>query len=1011
MLKEHPDGEHSVNPDVKSESSTQSALQVVAIGASAGGLDALEKLFAGLPKDPGAAFVVIQHLSPDHKSMMADLLARRTPMQVVMVEDEMALEPNQVFLIPPGAMMHIEGSHLRLTPKGPRSMTLPIDVFFQSLAKQHGDRTVGIILSGTGSDGSRGLLAINEAGGLLMVQDPEDAKFDGMPRSAIATGLVDEVLPIDAMPARIMAHLSRTTAERTAVAEAARAPMTEDAVLALHPDAALAGILQLLHQLSGVDFRDYNPGTGLRRSERRMSVRQVHSIQAYLELLNQDRNEVQTLRHEMLIPVTSFFRDTDAYTQLVSQVIEPIVANREAGEPIRVWCAGVATGEEPYSIAMLFLETFDQIKRWPSLKVFATDVDQINVETAAAGNYPESIVAEISSERLERFFQRSGNRFVVKNELRQCLVFARHNLLSDPPFTRMDLVVCRNTLIYFRSEAQINVLRRLQYALRPKAFLFLGSSESLGDVGKDFRVVSTRHKLWQMQRQGASLLDLNRQAPVIGRARHAPASTGVPLTRTRRLSNDAVDLGYDALLKSYGPPPAVLVNAAQELVHAYGDISPFLSIREGQLSLELNRILLEPLVPVAAALLFKCGREGTSVSSDVVRLAMPRTADDTAEGAVAERKEFVRLCALPAGDVDGQRQSLLVFERLDIKERGDHPMSMDISSETAERIEALEHELAVTRESLQATIEELETSNEELQSTNEEMMSSNEELQSSNEELQSVNEELNTVNAEFQEKIDILNRINADLDNLTKVVASCTLFVDDELTMVRYSPEAAGIFRLREGDLGRPLEDLNHLLDYPGLMDDLRATLDAGIQLEKAVAGLNGRHFMVRMQPYHIPSAAARGVVIHFVDVTPLHEAQARLQDVLDALAENIAVLDQGGNIVMINRAWEAFARNNCDPALVHSGTGQNYLEVCQVACETEGADSDAARACQGLRRVLAGEQANFSMEYPCHAPDQQRWFVMHATRLGAPHPGVVVSHVELTDGRQKRAQAQEQMS
>ncbi len=228
--------------------------------------------------------------------------------------------------------------------------------------------------------------------------------------------------------------------------------------------------------------------------------------------------------------------------------------------------------------------------------------------------------------------------------------------------------------------------------------------------------------------------------------------------------------------------------------------------------------------------------------------------------------------------------------------------------------------------------------------------------------------------------------------------------------MVRYSPEAAGIFRLREGDLGRQLEDLNHLLDYPRLMDDLRATLDAGIQLEKAVAGLNGRHFMVRMQPYHIPSAAARGVVIHFVDVTPLHEALARLQDVLDALAENIAVLDQGGNIVMVNRAWEAFARNNGDPALMHSGTGQNYLEVCQVACETEGADSDAARAYQGLRRVLAGEQAHFSMEYPCHAPDQQRWFVMHATRLGGPRPGVVVSHIEVTDWRQKRAQAQEHM-
>lgn len=986
----HPDQ----TPDHTGTSAYVKPEYLVAIGASAGGLDALEKLVAGLAIDSDAAFVIIQHLSPDYKSMMDTLLARHTRMSVVVVHDNMPLMPNRIHLIPPGALMHVENDRLRLTPKEPRVNTLPVDVFFQSAARSWGQRCVGIILSGTGSDGTRGVLAVNESGGFSIAQDPSDAAFDGMPRSAISTGLIDEVLPVESIPIRLMAHVFRGASESVTDSARIGLPSRSDSSSS---EAALAGILHLLQQLTGVDFREYKPATVVRRIERRMTVRQVSSIQDYLDLLKDDRTEAQTLGHEILIPVTSFFRDVDAFDILETQIIAPLVAARASGQPIRVWCAGVSTGEEPYSIAMLFLEAFETQKRWPSLKIFATDVDPINVESAASGSFPESIEAEISPERLNRFFQKRGHRYVVKNELRQQIVFARHNLLVDPPFTRMDLVVCRNTLIYFKPNAQSSALRRLHYALTQGAHLFLGPSESLADLNTDFKILSARFKLWQVVRTATSPLDLHRQSgPPMRAGVHTPR---LMQARPARLSKNAIDLGFDSLLKRFGPPPSVLVNAAHELVHVYGDVTPFIKIRDGLVSLDIARMLLEPLVPIVSALFFKCAREGDIISSDVIRLHAPQLEPDGSQEA-----DMIRLTAIPAGDLDGINYMLLVFETVDTPSTDQHHQFVDISQETADRIQALEHELAMTRENLQATIEELETANEELQATNEEMMASNEELQSSNEELQSVNEELNTVNAEYQEKIEILNRINADLDNLTKVVATSTLFVDETLALVRFSEEAAGIFRLRDSDLGRPLGDLNHSLDYPDLIDDLTRTLQTGALLEKRVSStLDARHFVIRMLPYNIPSTAARGLVISLVEVTELHQAVERLQDVVNALAENVAVLDEHGTIVMVNNAWIQFARNNGNDQLTRSGPGDNYLQICQDAAK---ADMTAAQAYEGIRRVLSGQIEHFQMTYPCHSPQSRRWFAMYANRLHSERAGAVISHIDITIARQQQPDA-----
>lgn len=965
---------------------------VVAIGASAGGLDALEKLFASLPDDTGAAFVVIQHLSPDHKSMMASLLARHTHMPVVMVEDDLPIAPNQVFLIPPGSIMHMDGRLLRLTPKNPRTLTLPIDVFFQSLATHHGDHAVGVVLSGTGSDGTRGAGAINEAGGFLVAQDPENAKFDGMPRSVIATGLVDAILPVEAMAQRIVAHIAN---QPVPVGGAERRGL--DHPLAIGPEAALSGVLHLLLQLGGINFEEYKPGTVMRRIERRMAVRQVANIETYLALLNQDRAEVQTLRRELLIPVTSFFRDTESFDALVRQVIDPIVASKEAGQTLRVWCAAVSTGEEAYSIAMLFLEAFEQARRWPTLKIFATDVEQLNIETAAAGVYPESIVAEVTPQQLERFFTKKGSSFVVKNELRQCIVFARHNLLSDPPFTKMDLVVCRNALIYFRTAAQERALRRIQYALSPKGYLFLGSSESLADLQRDFQTLSARHKIWQVLRPTSLPLDLSRSnassLSALARVRRPPGSGSLG-----RLGTNAVDLGYATLLKAFAPPAAILVNASHQLVHSYGEVHAYLRIREGQASLDISRILPDPLIPVAAALLFRCARENTSVTSDVVRIPMSGSPGQ----AEPERPRIsLHLSAWPVGEVDGERLTLLTFEPASPAEQPDSPARIDVGSETSERLEVLEHELAATRESLQATIEELETSNEELQATNEEMMASNEELQSSNEELQSVNEELNTVNAEYQEKIEILNRVNADLDNLARVVSSGTVFVDDQFNLTRFSPDAAQIFRLRDTDIGRPLDDLTHSLDYPDFMTDLRNTLLRNQAIEREVAGPDQHYYMVKMLPYRIPSSSSRGVVVSFLDMSSLHRFN-QLQAILDAMSAHIVVVDPQGVITRVNRAWSQFAAHTdglLAPACIGTGMGigANYLDLCEQA---QGDDLDMARrAGQGLREVLSGVRPHFSMEYACRAPTGRRRLVMHVSPLSGPDlEGAVIVHTDLSD-------------
>ena len=948
---------------------------VVAIGASAGGLEALERLFEALPVDTGAAFVVIQHLSPDHKSMMDNLLARYTAMPVCVAGHDMPLAPNAVYLIPPAKSMRIAGDRLLLSPKPEHGLALPIDMFFSSMAEQCADRGIAVVLSGTGSDGSRGIPAVNAAGGFVFVQEPASAKFDGMPRSAVGTGLADVVAPAPELAQRLAAHLRAPRHVPLRLPGAVPVPSVAE---------PLEGILELLLAHCGIDFHDYKPTTVLRRIERRMQVQHAASMQAYRERLAASPEEQAALRRELLIPVTRFFRDAEVFEHLAEHVVEPLVAREGPDNTLRVWVACCATGEEAYSIAILFAEAFRRLGRLRPVKIFATDVEQHYLDIAGAGHYPDTIAAEVSGQRLERWFLERDGGWTVRPEIRQMVIFARHNIVADPPFTRIDLVSCRNALIYFQPTAQERAMRRLQYALAPGGHLLLGPSESLGVLHRDFAALPGRGKVYRLLRHerlgqhldGGSRHETSSQRRSL---RHRATEVGPP-------SAQAWVLRGERLLQQAYLPPSLLVGPSRELLHVFGSASELLQIGEGQMSLDVLKLLPRELAWAAGLLLQAVSAEGRAESAAPVQLG---------QGDAARRVRLVARRMPEAGapvDSGGTACTLLSFEPLETPGPAlAHTAELD--EEQRKRVETLERELDLTHENLQATIEELETANEELQASNEELMASNEELQSTNEELQSVNEELYTVNSEYQEKVDVLNSVNADLENVAKATATPTLFVDDQLRLLRFTPELMQLFKVREGDRGRSLEDFSNLLDYPEIFADLRATLAERKVTECEVRGRDGQWWLARIQPYSARAPGSTKAVMSFVNVTSLKDSQ-RLQSVIDSLAEHLAVLDAQGNILLVNAAWRRFAADNGDADLRHSGPGSNYLRVCASAALS---DADARRAHDGVSAVLAGRLPSFSLQYPCHSRDRLRWFLMHAAPVAHPSGGAVVSHVDIT--------------
>ena len=915
----------------KDEATTPEYL--VALGASAGGLEALEEFFNHCDSNLNAAYVVIQHLSPDYKSMMADLLSRHTQLPIVTVKQGMALEANKIFLIPAGVTMYLNGHRFELREKKPHVLSLPIDIFFTSMAKFFHKNAIAIVLSGTGSDGARGALAVYEAGGFVLAQTPTTAKFDGMPRSAIATGVVDEVIDISEMPPRIAEYIHNPQEVKIEKELLKKVAMPNEA------QPPIQRLFDVLKKHGDIDFEAYKMATVSRRIERRMQVKQCGSLLNYIEFLEQDTAEQLSLFRELLIPVTRFFRDPEAFEFLKQQVISRIVRQANPNQTIRVWCAGCSSGEEVYTLAILFFEAFEEQQKFCQIKLFATDANPLMVERASAGVFSDSIAAEVDAQRLQKYFTQFEQGYRINPELRQVIVFARHNLLVDPPFTRMDLVSCRNTLIYFKADAQKKALDRLQYAVRYDGHLFLGSSESLGNQSKSFEVIHTKYKLFQrVSKLAPYLLD----APAIPKFEPRHNLMSEPRAKANQIVKQEVASPEQAILEETFRlilddyvPPSLLVNEQMEVLHLYGHVQDYIRVRQGSASMNLTRLLPEELVPIANALIFKAIKDNTDLHSDYAGFK-------DAKG----EQLLVRLIVRPLTNEGADRCALLVFEAPTQDDYAQQIEQFNIDEVTQARIELLQKELTASRENLQATIEELETANEELQATNEELMAANEELQSSNEELQSVNEELNTVNAEFQEKMVRLNQVNADLDSMAKAVGVATVFVDGDLNVTRYTPDALSLFKFRETDLGRPITDIQHQLRDINLQAEFDFTLQSGQSREQEVLTQDGRHFLMRILPYAVATLPEKGALATFVDVTAIHDKN-RLQEVVNALPEELVVLRLDGTIALTNQAWNRLAKTSKLEGSAQAFINHEYLEARQILYPD---DSDA------FRRLIASE-------------------------------------------------------
>ena len=952
---------------------------VVGIGASAGGLEALERLFTGMPADTGLAFVVVQHLSPDHKSLMVELLSKHTTMRVKRVEDEMAVEPDTVYLLPPKKNVVIQGDRLKLADRPPgHAVPLPVDIFFSSLAEARGDAAAAVVLSGTGSDGMRGVRDIKAAGGLVLVQDEATAKFDGMPRAAISTGLVDAILPPEEMPARLI--------QLTHHARVARLDPADDAVADAYPR-----ILEHLRRQTGVDFTHYKASSILRRIERRMGVIGAASLVDYARLLGESPREITTLYKDLLIGVTRFFRDPEAFEVLRTRVVPGILESTRWDQQIRVWVAGCSTGEEAYSIGMLFLEGMESSGRRLPLKIFATDIDREALEFASAGLYPESIAVDVGPERLSRYFVKRGEGYAVGRELRSLVLFAAHNLVRDPPFTRMDHISCRNLLIYLEPVLQRKVLSLFHYALNQGRSMMIGPSETVGELADLFQVVDGKWKLHQAQGTPRSSLGESLAFGQSAERRRAPLP--VPAPERAALpggppGNDPTDAAAAWLVSAYSPT-ALLVTPTCELVHVFGDAHRFLTVPAGRASL-LVTDMLERTIGAAVSTAVHQAHHGQRE----VRYGGMLVAAEAGGASVGLR-------VVPLPQARGDRAHLLVILEDERREPALQVPGEPADQAVGQRLADLQGELQYTKENLQATIEELQTSNEELQATNEELLSSNEELQSTNEELQSVNEELHTVNQEYQAKILELSDLNADLDNLLRGTEIGTLFLDESLRIRRFTPAVAGLVNVIARDVGRSIEHFALNFEAPRFLDDLRDCLATGQHREVDALAGDGRRFQVRILPYQGGSGPQRGVVVSFIDVTDVVRQQDRLQAIVDSLPQEVAVLDGRGRITLVNAAWRRFAAANGaadDPSL---GVGADYLGTSD-ACAGEEREV-GRRVADGLRDVLAGRAASFSIEYPCHSPTEERWFQLNASPLPEPFEGAVVSHTNVT--ARKRAE------
>jgi two-component system CheB/CheR fusion protein len=858
---------------------------IVGIGASAGGLEALQEFFGNLPSDTGAAYVVVQHLSPDYKSMMSELLSKHTDMPIFEVSDSIIIEPNAIYLMPPRKNMLITEGKLFLSNQMPdRQLHLPIDVFLRSLAEDQQHKGIGIVLSGTGTDGTRGIRAMKESGGLVVVQKPDSAKFDGMPMSAYNTGLADMVLPPHEMGESLVNFINHPSIKGDS-------PVIQYASSDGDSD-TLAEIFQVLKKFSSINFSQYKPSTVARRIERRLGINQLTTLDAYLRLLLESPREVQTLSKELLINVTRFFRDDEAFEKLTSTVVKNVLTSGNRQDPIRIWIAGCSSGEEAYSIAILFNEAKEHYKIDRLVKIFATDVDEDAISEASTGIYSIEIVQDISPNRLARYFEKSNGAYSVSAKLRQMVIFAQHNMIEDPPFSNIDLLSCRNALIYFQQSAQQKVFSSFYFALQQHGYLFLGNSESLGDMSIHFETIDERSRIFQKV-SSARLPLPNKSSMKQGLLSPNLTVTSSNNTRpSRMVVNNKYNSVKDRLIDHYAPDSIVL-NDSFDAVHVYGDVSFYTKgLTKGKVSTNIKDMIRSELSIAVSTALYRCEKNEDDVFyNDVVF-------EDAGTQYTIDLAIFV---VKQSEHLNSPRSFVLQFIKHEVGAPSrvtPKSITFDAGEQSQQRIYDLEQELIKKQEHLQVTIEELETTNEELQAANEELMSSNEELQSTNEELQSVNEELYTVNSEYQEKIDQLIEANTDLDSVINSIDIGIVFLDENLTIRKYTPHATNYINVRIGDIGRPIHHISHELDYSEFLTQIANVSSKGVVFEKDVLTNTGQAVLLRIMPYALSddsSNSNQGVLITINNISRLRfvenalfQAQSQFKNLLINRAERL---------------------------------------------------------------------------------------------------------------------------
>ncbi len=824
---------------------------VVGVGASAGGLESLEQMFNAMPDVCGMAFVIVQHLSPDFKSLMDQLLARYTALAIHRVEDGMLVAANSVYLIPPNQDMIVVEGRLLLTERdNTQSLSLPIDHFFRSLANDAGSRAVAVILSGTGSDGSRGIQAIHDAGGLVVVQSPDSAKFDGMPGSAIQTQLVDAIVEPGQIPdvlAEYSEHRDRETFRRESV---------------LVVKSGIEQVFQLLQRRHHIDFSHYKPTTIGRRVKRRIDMDEsIDDMIQYANRLENDSRELDQLYRDLLIGVTGFFRDAGAFDTLRAEILSMLSAEKNQAE-FRAWVAACATGEEAYTVAILVDECLRELGLEADVKIFATDLHKESIRHANTGLYPVASLKEMTTERRERYFTKTDDGFQISPEIRQMVVFAPQNLIKDPPFTRLSLITCRNFLIYLMPTMQQKVLSLFHFGLRTGGTLMLGSSESPGDLADEFETIHERNRIFRKHR------DI-RTSPAL----HSGLAPRAPLSKVFRSSQEFVRMptGVERMstfeeLLGHFMPPAIVIDEYRNVQHVFGGAGKYLLVGDGQLSSNLLEMVDEGLKLALAGAIQRCIKSGEPVGYESLEVRS------------GEQKELVKLVITPMQPGLKSSKYVISFEKL--SEAGqraglaiDPSQKLELDEISRNRLGNLEQELRHTKENLQASIEEMETSNEELQATNEELIASNEELQSTNEELHSVNEELFTVNSEYQRKITELTELTNDFENLLTSTEVHTLFLDENLCIRKFTPKIAEVFHLVPHDVGRRIDAFVNSIDCKGLSEKAESVLKTGELWEEHVEDNQGHQFLMRVLPYRA-SDQIYGVVVTLVDISSLVAAQ-----------------------------------------------------------------------------------------------------------------------------------------